>query len=183
MNSRVEPDWIDLDLIGSPYEQQLDVRAAPDAPAHLVYRYRLRSFTGQLQDQWSPGPAPPEPPSRTPPERTLQNPVQNRGGGKALSLGAGGGNRTRTRSLGSGRFLFSVKGLRAKPGLAAVNEIKSLRGRGKTFETPPGAARPGSPPGTASSISGASGSTPLDLAAALRALGYDLVARPANATD
>lgn len=49
----VEPEWIDITTVGSNFEEQLDRRSRP-----AVYRHRPRAFTGEVEYQWSPGPAP-----------------------------------------------------------------------------------------------------------------------------
>ena len=54
----IEPEWIDLHEIGSPFEQQLDVRASSSSPAALRYRHRLCRHTGQPEAQWNQGPQP-----------------------------------------------------------------------------------------------------------------------------
>lgn len=50
-----EPNWIDITTLGSPYEEQLDANASPDAPESQTYRHRRRSFTGDLEREWAEG--------------------------------------------------------------------------------------------------------------------------------
>lgn len=56
-----EPEWIDLTMLGASYEEQMDMRAAPDASPEAKYRHRPISFTGLRVERWSPGPAPVNP--------------------------------------------------------------------------------------------------------------------------
>lgn len=56
--TEVEPEWVDITKIGSAYDLQMDVRAAPKAPDHVKYRHRPHSFSGQMQRDWSPGSPP-----------------------------------------------------------------------------------------------------------------------------
>lgn len=76
-----EPEWLDYTAIGSPYEQQLDVRTRPDAPAHEKMRHRLRSLTGEAERPWSPGPPPTVGPGRH------VGPIPGASGGPPVALG------------------------------------------------------------------------------------------------
>lgn len=49
----VEPRWLDLETLGSDYEQQLDANSRTER-----LRHRLRSFTGEAEREWVDGPAP-----------------------------------------------------------------------------------------------------------------------------
>jgi hypothetical protein len=54
----VESKWIDVSRLGSGYEEQLDVNAAPCGSPTTHYRHRTRRHTGQPVADWRPGHAP-----------------------------------------------------------------------------------------------------------------------------
>ena len=47
----VEPDWVDCSMLGSPYEEQYDVRASAFAPR--AWRHRMRKHTGEVEQEWT----------------------------------------------------------------------------------------------------------------------------------
>ena len=53
-----EPNWVLFKRIGAEFEEEMDINAAPDAPAEMKLRHRPMSYTGQIVEEWRPGPAP-----------------------------------------------------------------------------------------------------------------------------
>lgn len=53
-----EANWIEITTLGLPYDEEIDVNAAPGTSDLQRYRHRRHSFTDQQVDDWTPGPAP-----------------------------------------------------------------------------------------------------------------------------
>lgn len=54
--SLAEPNWIEVSVGGSDYDQEMDVNAEPGSLR--AHRYRERSFTGYPVDSWKYGTPP-----------------------------------------------------------------------------------------------------------------------------
>lgn len=53
-----EPNWLEMTIIGSEFDQEIDLNARAEAPDTLRFRHRERTFTGEAIKPWKPGPAP-----------------------------------------------------------------------------------------------------------------------------